>query len=120
MEILAPLEPVVRWRGRFGQSLNTRVSIVSTAYIYKNCAYTILISGCNLVHSQKLSNYGYFSANVGLGVINEGLNDGAQVSVSADPRHYVEIKLISYVIYVVGKDQGPCKTHLVYLASSLA
>ena len=71
----------------------------------RNYAYTILINGCNLVQGQNLSDYGYFLANVWLGVINEGLDDGAHVVVSADQRHCVKFGQLSYTVTCSG--EGP-------------
>jgi len=46
---------------------------------------TGLVDGRNFIHGQELGNDGDLLADVGIGVVDEGFDDGAEVRVGTDP-----------------------------------
>ena len=57
---------------------------------------TRLVDGCNLVHGEEFGDDGDFFANVGVGFVDEGLDNGAEIGVGADPGDYKGIVKANY------------------------
>ena len=52
---------------------------------------TRLVDGCDFVHGEELGDNGDFFADVGVRVLDEGLDNGAEVGVGTDPGDYKKL-----------------------------
>ena len=50
-----------------------------------------MVDGRNLVHGEEFSNNGNFFADVGIGVVDEGFDNGAEIGVGTDPGDYQKL-----------------------------